>query len=203
MRNLYPVEASRPPAPLGSTRAPLGAGTSREEFEGVLARLGYDLDAEGRERAWMAFAALAERKATVTARDLEALLDDRLRAAVEQFQLLRMAIRSSTDESAWAHVEILERNNEAPAIAEAQGDGPVDAAFTAIREALHLEAELVRFSVDALSGGADALADAHVVVSIEGEAYAGEGIAPDLTEAAVRAYLRALSHERRVTRARA
>jgi 2-isopropylmalate synthase len=197
------VEASRPPAPLGSIRAPLNAATTRDEFEGVLARLGYDLDPDDRERAWTAFVSLAGRKATVTARDLEALLDDRLRAAVEQFQLLRMAIRTSTDEPAWAHVEIMERNHEAPAIAEASGDGPVDAAFAAIREALHLEAELVRFSVDALSGGADALADAHVVVSIEGESYAGEGIAPDLSEAAVRAYLRALSHERRVTRARA
>jgi hypothetical protein len=39
-----------------------------------------------------------------------------------------------------------------------------------------------------------------VVVSLEGETFAGEGIAADITEAAVRAYLRALSHERRVSR---
>jgi 2-isopropylmalate synthase len=112
-----------------------------------------------------------------------------------------MTVRTVTDEPATAHVEIMERNNEAPAVAEASGDGPVDAAFTAIREALHVDAELIRFSIEALSGGADALADAYVVVSVDGESFAGEGIAADLTEAAVRAYLRALSHARRVSRA--
>lgn len=184
----------------GSTRAPLGRDTSEEVFRDVLARLGYTLGEADQARAWDAFHTLAERKREVTVRDLEALLDERLRAQAEQYQLVRLATRTLTDEPAWASVEILERNNEAPAGAESSGDGPVDAAFTAIREALHLDAELVRFSIDALSGGTDALAEAHVVLSVGDETYAGEGVAPDVVEAAVRAYLRALSHERRVTR---
>jgi 2-isopropylmalate synthase len=185
---------------VGTTRAPLTKDTTREAFDDVLARLGYELGTPDGERAWEAFRSLAERKTQVTTHDLEALLDDRLRAQAEQYQLVRMTIRTTTEEPAYARVELLERNNEAPAVAEASGDGPVDAAFNAIREALSVDAELVRFSIDALSGGADALADAHVVVSLEGETFAGEGIAPDITEAAVRAYLRALSHERRVSR---
>jgi 2-isopropylmalate synthase len=185
---------------VGTTRAPLTKETPREAFDDVLARLGYELGAPDSERAWDDFRSLAERKSQVTTHDLEALLDDRLRAQAEQYQLVRMTIRTTTEEPAYARVELLERNNEAPAVAEATGDGPVDAAFNAIREALSVDAELVRFSIDALSGGADALADAHVVVSLEGETFAGEGIAADITEAAVRAYLRALSHERRVSR---
>ena len=185
----------------GTVRDPLDRETTHEQFAQVLSRLGYDLGDVDLERAWTAFHALAERKQSVTAHDLEALLDDRLRATAEQYQLVRLAIRTSTEEPAWAHVEILERNHEAPALAEAVGDGPVDAAFTAIREALTIDAELVRFSIDALSGGADALADAHVVVSVDGETFAGEGVASDVNEAAVRAYLRALSHARRVERA--
>jgi 2-isopropylmalate synthase len=185
---------------VGTTRAPLTKETPREAFDDVLTRLGYELGAPDSERAWDDFRSLAERKSQVTTHDLEALLDDRLRAQAEQYQLVRMTIRTTTEEPAYARVELLERNNEAPAVAEATGDGPVDAAFNAIREALSVDAELVRFSIDALSGGADALADAHVVVSLEGETFAGEGIAPDITEAAVRAYLRALSHERRVSR---
>jgi 2-isopropylmalate synthase len=185
---------------VGTTRAPLTKDTTREAFDDVLTRLGYELGTPDGERAWDAFRSLAERKSQVTTHDLEALLDDRLRAQAEQYQLVRMTIRTATEEPAQARVELLERNNEAPAVAEATGDGPVDAAFNAIREALSVDAELVRFSIDALSGGTDALADAHVVVSLDGETFAGEGIAPDITEAAVRAYLRALSHERRVSR---
>jgi 2-isopropylmalate synthase len=185
----------------GTSAAPLSRDTTRAEFESVLSRLGYELGETDVSRAWDAFERLAERKHSVTVRDLEALLDDRLRAIAEQYQLVRMSVRTSTEEPAQARVEILERNHEAPAIGEAEGDGPVDAAFSAIREALDVDAELVRFSIDALSGGTDALAEAHIVVAVEGEHYAGEGVAADLTEAAVRAYLRALSHERRVTRA--
>ena len=185
----------------GTMRAPLDRETGREQFESVLQRLGYELGAADLERAWEAFRSLADRKHVVTAHELEALLDDRLRAEAEQYQLVRMSTRTASEERAHAQVEILERNSEAPAIAEADGDGPVDAAFAAIREALHLDAELERFSIDALSGGSDALADAHVVVRVDGETFAGEGVAADLTEAAVRAYLRAISHARRVQRA--
>jgi len=185
----------------GTLRAPLDGDTSHEEFASVLIRLGYELGSPDLERAWQTFRAIAARKQRVTAHELEALLDDRLRAVAEQYQLVRMAIRTATDEPAWARVEILERNHEAPAIAEAHGDGPVDAAFSAIRDAVHVDVELVRFSIDALTGGADALADAHVVVELDGETFAGEGVAADVTEAAVRAYLRALSHARRVERA--
>ena len=190
----------RRPLP-GSMQAPLGRDTGEDTFRDVLLRLGYELGEADLARAWDAFRQLAEHKREVTVRDLEALLDERLRATAEQYQLVRLATRTLTDSPAWARVEILERNNEAPAVAEAEGDGPVDAAFGAIREALHLEAELVRFSVDALSGGADALAEAHVVLALGDETYAGEGVAADLVEAGVRAYLRALSHERRVSRA--
>jgi 2-isopropylmalate synthase len=150
---------------VGTTRAPLTKETPREAFDDVLARLGYELGAPDSERAWDDFRSLAERKSQVTTHDLEALLDDRLRAQAEQYQLVRMTIRTTTEEPAYARVELLERNNEAPAVAEATGDGPVDAAFNAIREALSVDAELVRFSIDALSGGADALADAHVRTS--------------------------------------
>src|SRR5262245_8458303 len=95
----------------GTVRDPLDRGTTHEQVAQVLARLGYDLGDADLERAWAAFHALAERKQTVTAHDLEALLDDRLRAVAEQYQLVRLAIRTSTEEPAWAHVEILERNH--------------------------------------------------------------------------------------------
>jgi 2-isopropylmalate synthase len=184
----------------GTVRAPLDRSTTPEQFAAVLRRLGYELGEADLARAWDDFHRLAERKQLVTEHELEALLDDRLRAEAEQYQLVRLSIRTTTEQPAWAHVEILERNHEAPAIAEATGDGPVDAAFGAIREALHLAPTLVGFSIDALSGGADALADAHVTIELDGESFAGEGVAADLTEAAVRAYLRALSHARRSER---
>ncbi len=66
--------------------------------------------------------------------------------------------------------------------------------------ALAIEARLVAFSVEALSTGADALAEAHVTVDVGGRHHTAEGVAPSLTEAGVRAFLRALSHARRAER---
>ncbi len=179
----------------------LGRSSSREAFEQALARLGYvglsDFDAE---RAWDAFQELAATKEGVTIRDLEALVDDRLRAEAEQYQLLRMETRTRTGERAWARIELLERGVEIPVEAEGSGDGPIDAALQAVCSALHIEARLVAFSVEALSTGTDALAEAHVTVEVGDRHHNAEGVAASLTEAGVRAFLRALSHARRASR---
>jgi 2-isopropylmalate synthase len=111
-----------------------------------------------------------------------------------------MATRTRTGEPAWAQVELLERGIEIPLAAEGHGDGPIDAALRAVVAALAIEARLVAFSVEALSTGADALAEAHVTVDVGGRHHTAEGVAPSLTEAGVRAFLRALSHARRAER---
>ena len=179
----------------------LDRASTREEFDDALARIGHEgLSAFEAENAWNAFRELADAKSQVTMSDLEALLDDRLRAVAEQYQLLRMATRTRTGEPAWAHVELLERGIEMPLAAEARGDGPIDAALRAVVAALAIEARLVAFSVEALSTGADALAEAHVTVDVGGRHHTAEGVATSLTEAGVRAFLRALSHARRAER---
>ena len=179
----------------------LDRASTREDFDDALGRLGHDrLSVLEAENAWDAFRELAEAKAQVTMGDLEALVDDRLRAIAEQYQLLRMATRTRTGEPAWAQVELLERGIEMPLMAEGHGDGPIDAALRAVVAALAIEARLVAFSVEALSTGADALAEAHVTVDVGGRHHTAEGVAPSLTEAGVRAFLRALSHARRAER---
>ncbi len=193
------------PAP-GLARATRGGraldrASTRAEFDEALARIGHvglsELEAEN---AWDAFSELAEAKSQVTMSDLEALLDDRLRAVAEQYQLLRMATRTRTGEPAWAQVELLERGMEIPLTAEARGDGPINAALRAVVAVLAIEARLVAFSVESLSTGADALAEAHVTVAVGGRHHTAEGVATSLTEAGVRAFLRALSHARRAER---
>jgi 2-isopropylmalate synthase len=179
----------------------LDRGSTREDFESALRRLGHTgLSEFDADQAWEAFRELAATKAFVSVRDLEALVDDRLRAIAEQYQLLRLETRTATGQPSWARVRILERNHEAPAEAEAEGDGPVDAALNAVVDALHVRAQLVAFSVEALSSGPDALAEAHVTVDVGGRHRSAEGVAASITEAGVRAFLHALSAARRAER---
>ena len=89
---------------------------------------------------------------------------------------------------------------EIPVSADGTGDGPVDAALHAVTAALGVDARLLAFAVEALSTGTDALCEAHVTVEVGGIPYEAEGVAASLTEAGVRAYLRALSNARRAER---
>jgi hypothetical protein len=70
--------------------------STRAEFDEALARLGHDqLSPLEAENAWDAFRELAAAKAQVSLVDLEAIVDDRLRAVAEQYQLLRMAMATA------------------------------------------------------------------------------------------------------------
>jgi 2-isopropylmalate synthase len=79
-------------------------------------------------------------------------------------------------------------------VAQASGDGPVDAIFGAIRAATGTDAELQRFEVEAITGGTDALGQVSVSVRANGKLASGQGVATDILEAAARAFVRAISN---------
>ncbi len=181
----------------GRSGRALGPESTRSELATALSRRGLvHLREADLDRIWEAFQELVAHKSAVTIADLEALVDDRLRATADQYQLLRMETRTRTGEPAWARVELLERNSQAPLEAEGRGDGPVDAALSAVVDAISTNARLLAFSVVALSTGSDALCEAHVTVDVDGSPHAAEGVASSLTEAGVRAFLHALSAAR-------
>ena len=79
-------------------------------------------------------------------------------------------------------------------VASSAGDGPVDAIFGAIREAVGSDAELRRYSVEAVTEGTDALGEVTVVLRANDRLATGQGVATDILEASARAYVRALSN---------
>ena len=74
------------------------------------------------------------------------------------------------------------------------GDGPVDAAFTAITRLLEVPVTLAEYTIGAVTGGADALGEVRVVVEADGRTFAGQAVSTDITEASAEAYLRACAH---------
>jgi 2-isopropylmalate synthase len=136
----------------------------------------------------------------VTAMDLEALVTDELREELAGYTLEWFDVEASTRRPPHATVGVRTPDGE-----EVQGsftgDGPVDAIFRAINAATGIDARLREFRVDAVTGGEDALGETSVVIEIDGQSAAGQGVATDILEAAGRAYGRALSNG--VRRARA
>ena len=73
------------------------------------------------------------------------------------------------------------------------GDGPLDAAFNAIKKLTGLKPEVENFSVIAATRGRDAMAEAMIELSMAESTVVGAGASPNSIEAGVHAYLNALN----------
>ena len=77
--------------------------------------------------------------------------------------------------------------------AEAQGSGPVDAAFKAIENIIQSGTELLLYSVNAITTGTDAQGEVTVRVAKAGRVVNGQGADTDIVVASAKAYINALN----------
>jgi 2-isopropylmalate synthase len=188
----------------------LGKHSGRHALRQALEELGFAVDGQALNAAFKRFKEIADRKKSLTAMDLEALVADELRAGeLGAFELESFEVSASSDEPPRASVVVgvpdgdrdaRERDAEsALRSGSSSGDGPIDAIFRAINNATGVAASLREFRVNAVTEGQDALGEVSVVVEVAGHTGAGQGVSTDTIEAAARAYVRALS----IARARA
>jgi 2-isopropylmalate synthase len=174
----------------------LGKHSGRHALRQALEELGFEVSGQTLNTAFKRFKEIADRKKIVTAMDLEALVTDELREELAGYALESYDVTASMAHAPHANVAVRLPNGEI-ASGAASGDGPVDSVLLAINAAIGVEAALREFRVGAVTEGQDALGEVSVVVESGGESAAGQGVAPDIIEAAARAYLRALSTVRR------
>jgi len=174
----------------------LGKHSGRHALRQALEELGFDVSGQTLNTAFRRFKEIADRKKTVTAMDLEALVTDELREEIAGYALESYDVTASMAQAPHANVAV---RLPSGALAEgaSSGDGPVDSVLHAINAATGVEATLREFRVGAVTEGQDALGEVSVVIESGGESASGQGVAPDIIEAAARAYLRALSTVRR------
>ncbi|MGH2917539.1 MAG: 2-isopropylmalate synthase [Solirubrobacteraceae bacterium] len=170
----------------------LGKHSGRAALKQALGELGIHVDGAALNTAFKRFKEIADKKKTVSAMDLEALVTDELRNDVASYTLESFEVSASSAGPPHAKVAVALPDGSV-AEAEFSGDGPVDSVFQAINQATGLDASLREFRVDAVTGGQDALGETSVVLEFEGQSAAGQGVATDIIEAAARAYVRALS----------
>jgi 2-isopropylmalate synthase len=179
---------------LAGAQIVLGKHSGRHAFARQLSELGYELSAEELARAFTRFKELADRKAELTDKDLEAIVADEVSASDEDiFELESLQVSGGTATAPTATVRV-RRNADGVVIDQsAMGDGMVDAACGAIRRAVGIDATLVTFNVAAVTGGIDALGDVTVQVEVDGRRTTGRGASTDIVEASARAFLSAIN----------
>ncbi len=177
----------------------LGKHTGRHAFADTLDKLGIKARGDVLNAAFARFKELADRKVQLTDADLEAIVAEELGTAVEEgFTLDVLEVQGGTTGVPRARVVVSRDGRKSEATAE--GDGMIDAACKAIKQATGIEAKLTDFNVSAVTGGIDALGDVVIQLDAEGVRASGRGLSTDVVEASARAYLAAAN---RVVRAKA
>ena len=187
----------------------LGKLSGRHAIKSRLVDLGYDLpDAEVAD-VFTRFKALAEKKKGVTDEDLEALVSDAAFRPHAIWELVDLQVVCGTLGLPTATVK-LRGPGGVEAVTSAVGTGPVDAAYKAIDALVKAPAELIEYSVGAVTAGIDALATTRVAIRASAAApgggtthaqtgqvvartFGGSGTDEDIVVSSARAYVTAVN----------
>lgn len=172
----------------------LGKLSGRNAFKQRLQELGIALESEAEVNAAFArFKDLADRKSEIFDEDILALVgDESVTAEQEHYRLLALSQRSETGERPHAKVAFAAGNTEFHA--ESDGNGPVDASLKAIESRVQSGAELMLYSVNAItSGSTESQGEVTVRLQHGGRVVNGVGADPDIVVASAKAYLSALN----------
>ena len=171
----------------------LGKLSGRNAFRQRVKELGIPLASEAElNDAFLRFKDLADKKSQIFDEDIQALFrDNETRRKRDRYEFVSLVQSSETGERPTATVVWTEDGVEKRSSAD--GNGPVDASLRAIEAEVKSGAEMLLYSVNAITGGTESLGDVTVRLSKGGRVVNGTGADADIIAASAKAYLNALS----------
>ncbi|MCC0064634.1 MAG: 2-isopropylmalate synthase [Defluviimonas sp.] len=192
LKNSETFEIMRPQdVGLAGTSLPLGKHSGRAALRAKLTDLGYDVADNQLIDVFVRFKALADRKKEVYDDDLVALMTDQASGeGLMQVKFLRVICGTEAPQSADLILTIDGTDHQVTA----QGDGPVDATFRAVRQIFPHSARLALYQVHAVTEGTDAQATVSVRLEEDGKIVTGQSSDTDTVVASAKAYVNALNN---------
>ena len=172
----------------------LGKLSGRNAFKQRLQDLGIEMASEADvNTAFTRFKELADRKSDIFDEDILALVMDESSASMhEHYRLLALSQHSEMGERPHASVVFIAGESEHHA--QSDGNGPVDASLKAIESKVQSGAEMLLYSVNAItSGSTESQGEVTVRLQHGGRVVNGVGSDPDIVVASAKAYLSALN----------
>jgi len=191
LKNAETFEIMRPEdVGIAGTSLPLGKHSGRAALRAKLKDLGVEVGDNQLKDIFVRFKELADRKKEVYDDDILALVsatgDDE-----DAIQLVNLRVTCGTGGPAEAEMELEIDGTEH--VATAEGDGPVDASFKAVRAIYPNTARLQLYQVSAVTAGTDAQATVTVRLEEDGNIATGQSADTDTVVASARAYIAALN----------
>ena len=174
-----------------SNKLVLGKHSGRHAFINRLSELGVDPKAMMCRRRSPNSSCYATRRRSSMTTISSRLVNEETRRTGDYFELLDLKVMSSVKET--PHAEVTMRVMGEERMAEATGDGMVDACYKAIYRISGINPALERYSVKAITGGTDALGEVSCLVRENGMTVAGQGAHSDIVMASALALVNALN----------
>jgi len=192
LKNPMTYEIMRPETVgLSANRLVLGKHSGRHALRTQLKDLGYDLSDEELNLVFAKFKELADKKKHVMDEDLEAIVTEGILRTAEVFALDYLHVTAGTTVLPMASVRL--KINGRAVQGAGYGNGPIDAAYNTIAQLTGTNAELLRFSISALTGGTDAMGEVTVRLRENGLIALGKGADPDIITASAKAFINGLN----------
>ncbi len=167
----------------------LTARSGRSALKYHLLRLGYKLTQEKLDKIYQKFIVFADKKKDIIDDDLRILMGDSINSHALKLELLEVFCGKQRKSTATVGISI----NGKQKSAKATGNGPVDAAYTAVNKIVKKKVGLNEYLVQAITGGSDDVGKVHVQLRYKGHIYYGFGADTDIVVASVKAYLDGLN----------
>jgi 2-isopropylmalate synthase len=177
---------------LNATSLVMGKHSGRAALRSKLRELGFEIGDNQLGDVFVRFKELADRKKEVYDDDLIALVHDTgTHAANDRIQVKRLRVVCGTEgpQTAELVLSIDGRDHHV----ESTGDGPVDAAFNAVKSLVDHTATLQLYQVHAVTEGTDAQATVSVRLEEGGKIVTGQSSDTDTVVASTKAYVNALN----------
>lgn len=168
----------------------LTARSGRAALKHRIEKLGYRLGKEKLEHLYEEFLQLADKKKDVNDEDLHVLIGKEQRGPRNiELKSLQVICGKSTYPTATVTLSIF----GAIHTESAMGNGPVDAAFSAVKKIVKKKVRLEEFLIQAITRGSNDTGKVHVQVYSKGAMYYGFSVSTDIITASVEAFVDALA----------
>lgn len=168
----------------------LTARSGRAALKHRLHVLGVDVEQENLDQVYEEFLKLADRKKDITDDDV-LVLAGKERMAKNRIKLDYLQVTSGVGVKSVASVclDIAGEKFEAAA----SGNGPVDAAISAVKNIIHRKVTIQEFLIQAINKGSDDVGKVHMQVEHAGQTYYGFSANTDIIAASAEAFIDAIN----------
>lgn len=173
-----------------TTEMPLGKLSGKHAFAEKLIALGYEINPEDQKTLFKQFKTVADKKKTVTDRDIHALIQgtEHEQNAIYQVETLQLQFVSEGLQSA----VVVIKDNEGQTYQDSSiGSGSIVSIYNAVDRIFNRDTELLDYRIDSVTEGTDAQGEVHVQLKINGKNVTGIGIDHDILLASCKAYVEA------------